>query len=177
MPIRFRPYVAGDAAATLEVFRRAIHTTAAVDYSPDQIESWAPADVDVSAWERKRAERLTAVADDGGTVVGFTDVDHDGYIDMLFVDPAVGRRGVATSLVTWAAQRAESLGARFLRTSASITARPFFIAQGFVVDEERRPVVRGVAMPNYAMGRSLAPTTPVPTAPSEHGQSLLPGQS
>ncbi|NQU36652.1 MAG: GNAT family N-acetyltransferase [Actinobacteria bacterium] len=149
-----RSYAVGDASATLEVFRRAIYTTAARDYSRHQIEAWCPRDIDQSAWSRTRAERHTAVADDAGTVIGFTDIDHDGYIDMLYVDPAASRRGVATGLVAWAAREAAKSGAGVLRTNASITACPFFIAVGFTVDEERRVVTGGVEFRNYAMSRS-----------------------
>ena len=61
-----------------------------------------------------------------------------GYIDMC-VDPATGRRGIATALLLWARTEAKRLGSSTLTTHASITARPFFEAQGFVVDEERHP--------------------------------------
>lgn len=160
MLVRVRPYTVADAAATLDVFRRAIHTIAAVDYSPDHIEAWAPAEIELSVWARERAERNTAIADQAGAVVGFTDVDHDGYIDMLFVDPAVSRQGIASLLVAWATQQAEMSGARIMRTNASITARPFFVAAGFAVDQERHVVVRGVSMRNYAMSKSLVTKTP-----------------
>ncbi len=97
----------------------------------------------------------TAVASIEGVVVGFADVDHEGYIDMLFVHPSSGRRGVAAALLAWIETEAARLGATSLLTHASITARPFFGSNGFVVVEERQPIIRGVALQNYAMRRSL----------------------
>jgi putative acetyltransferase len=44
-----------------------------------------------------------------------------------------------------------------VRTHASITARPFFEAHGFRVDEVRHPVRNGVTFENFAMSRPLGP--------------------
>src|SRR5680860_743598 len=47
-------YTELDAVATLDVFLRAIRTTASRDYSPEQIAVWAPGDTDLTAWNTKR---------------------------------------------------------------------------------------------------------------------------
>lgn len=69
----------------------------------------------------------------------------------------VTRHGVASELLGWAARTAVALGAPELTTHASITARPFFEAQGFVVVAEQHPVLRGVEPRNDRMRRPLAP--------------------
>ncbi|MCB7137304.1 GNAT family N-acetyltransferase [Cellulosimicrobium marinum] len=155
--MHLRDYESADAAATLDVFRRAVRGTASRDYSPEQVRAWAPDDVDVARWAARRAAARTQVAEHEGRVVGFTDVDAEGYVDMLFVDPGVVRQGVASALLGWVAATARSDGATELTTHASVTARPFFEARGFVVVAERRPVLRGVEMVNYAMRRPLDP--------------------
>ncbi|MEK8229177.1 GNAT family N-acetyltransferase [Oerskovia sp. M15] len=48
---------------------------------------------------------------------------------MLFVDPAVTRRGVATALLEHVTRIARGHGAVELTTYASLTARPFFEAR------------------------------------------------
>ncbi len=150
-----RPHLASDAAASREVFYASIRITAAADYSPGQINAWASPDITVGDWTTKRMAGNTAVAVIDDIVVGFTDVDEGGYIDMLFVHPSHGRRGVATALLGWVKAEAARLGASSLLTHASITARPFFESQGFIVIEERRPPVRGVELQNYVMRRLL----------------------
>jgi len=155
MTLRIRPYAASDAAPTLAVFLRAIRTTASADYSAEQVAVWAPDDLDPSAWDERRRARNTAVAESDGGVVGFTDVDDTGYVDMMYVDPAAGRRGVASALLEWAAEEAANAGADRLHTHASITARPFFEAHGFRVDAVRHPVQNGLVFENYAMSRAL----------------------
>lgn len=157
MTLRLRRYTAADADATLDVFRRAVRTTAARDYSPEQVAAWAPDEPDAGTWGARRSARATVVAEDDGRVVGFTDVDATGYLDMMYVDPDAARRGVATALLAWAVEEATRAGAASLRTHASITARPFFEAHGFRVDEVRHPVRNGVVFENFAMSRPIGP--------------------
>ncbi|KQR08658.1 hypothetical protein ASF78_19400 [Cellulomonas sp. Leaf334] len=152
-----RDYDESDGPATLEVFRRAIRRTAARDYTPEQVAAWASDDIDPDGWAARRRSARTRVAEVDGRVAGFTDVDERGYVDMLFVDPAVARRGVATALLGWATATAQELGATELSTHASLTARPFFEAHGFVVVVEQQPVLRGVALTNFVMRRALEP--------------------
>lgn len=155
--IEVRPFTRGDSHATLELFLRAIRETAAPDYSPEQIEAWASDDIDSAEWLDRRAQQNTAVALADGVVAGFADVDAAGYIDMMFVDPRFARRGVATQLFYWILMTARRDAAQNLTTNASITARPFFEAHGFLVTRERQTVVRGVALTNYAMNRAVRP--------------------
>ena len=155
-PATVRDYVPADAAKTLAVFLGAVTITASVDYSPEQIAAWAaPQDREINAWDSARAERGTFMAVLDGDIAGFSDVNADGYIHMLFVAPRFGRRGVASSLVAAVEQRARRLGATSLSTNASITARPFFEQHGFVVVAEQRPITRGVSMTNYRMLKQL----------------------
>jgi putative acetyltransferase len=155
--MHLRPYVPADASPTLDVFRRAVRLTAASDYSPVQLEAWASDDIDPREWAARRLAADTVVAVDEGHVVGFIDVDVLGYIDMLYVDPAFGCRGIATALLGVVVDAALLAGVGELTTHASVTARGFFAKHGFVVVTERRPVVRGVEIGNFAMRRPLAP--------------------
>lgn len=153
--MHLRAYAPDDAGPTLEVFRRAVRLTAARDYTAEQVAAWAPDDLDPAAWAERRAASRTRVAERDGEVVGFTDVDASGYVDMLFVDPAAARQGVARALLAWAAETATADGATELTTDASVTARPFFEALGFAVVAEQHPVRRGVTLTNYRMRRPL----------------------
>ena len=139
------------------MFRRAIRVTAARDYTPEQVAAWASDEIDPAGWDARRRASRTRVAEVDGSVAGFTDVDERGYVDMMFVDPAFARRGVASALLDWAESTARELGAVELSTHASLTARPFFEAHGFSVVVEQRPVLRGVALTNFVMRRDLTP--------------------
>jgi putative acetyltransferase len=156
MTITLRRYESRDAAATLDVFYRAIHVTAASSYSPAQIAVWAPENIDVDSWSRKQGSRNAVVAEVDGEVAGFSDVDAQGYIDMMFVAPEYGRTGVATSLMSWIREEATRFGARSLSTNASEAAKQFFEKQGFTVSEHRSFLRDDVVMTNYAMSTPLA---------------------
>lgn len=60
--VLIRKYGDLDAAATLEVLRRAIRVTASRDYAPEQIAAWAPADTSITAWDTRRAAARIVVA-------------------------------------------------------------------------------------------------------------------
>lgn len=150
-----RAYRESDASETFDVFARAIRQTASRDYTAQQVEAWSGVNRDLGVWNRARTTANTQVAQIDGRVVGFTDVDEHGYIDMLFVEPRDVRKGVASALLAWAAETARAAGATQLSTHASITARAFFEARGFVVDEQRAPIVRGVSLTNFAMSRQI----------------------
>jgi putative acetyltransferase len=154
--IQLRPYVDDDAASTLATFLSAVTVTAASDYSPEQVAAWsAPQERRLDQWNQRLAERGTIVATIDGELAGFSDVSDEGYIDMMFVDPQFGRRGVASNLLEEAEGRALAHGATTLWTDASITARPFFERHGFTVIAEQHPVTRGVSMTNYRMCKAL----------------------
>ena len=154
MPVRLRPYTSDDADATLHLFRDAIRTTAAADYSAEQIDAWAGSGP-VDGWDAKLLRNGTVVAEVDGTVAGFSDVDDDGYVDMMFVSPHHARTGVGSALLRWVEAEARRRSAARLTTHASETARPFFEAHGFRVDARRTPTVRGVRLHNYAMSKPL----------------------
>ena len=151
-----RAYDESDAEATLRVFLRAVRVTASKDYSPEQIAAWGSDDISLDVWAVKRLQTDTVVAVEGDEVLGFSDVDDRGYVDMMFVDPAVTRRGVASALLDHVTRMAREHGAVELTTYASLTARPFFEKHGFVVVEERQPVLRGVSLTNFSMRKPLA---------------------
>jgi putative acetyltransferase len=153
--MRIRPYVEDDGPATLDVFLRAVRGTASRDYTEEQVAAWAPDDMDLERWARRRASASTLVAVDGERVVGFADLVDDGHVDMTFVDPGFGRRGVATALLEAVVVTARSRRLDRLTVFASITARPFFERQGFVLDDQVQVELDGVMLTTNAMSREL----------------------
>jgi putative acetyltransferase len=154
--VLIRAYEEKDASATLDVFLRAVTETASADYTPEQVAAWAgPKERDLAGWHRRRASSTTIVAEIDGRVIAFTDVSDTGYIDMMFVSPDVGRRGVATAMLAELRTFAQSRNLPELSTHASITARPFFERNGFIALEERHSTVYGVQLRNYRMSHPL----------------------
>lgn len=160
-----RTYRGGsDAEDTLRCFQAAIIETAGADYDPVQIVAWAGAASaseeldrdDLEAWDARRRAAHTVVADVDGGVVGFADFRDDAVLDMLFVHPDFGGRGVGRLLIETVQREAAAAGHTSLTTYASRTARPVFERLGFTVVAERpHNAVRGVTVPNYEMRWAL----------------------
>jgi putative acetyltransferase len=153
-PIIVRPYGGQqDAEGTYAVFTSAITRTASADYDPEQIDAWLGArPADVEKWNGRRTAARTWVATADGRVVGFSDLVDDGLLDMLFVHPDFGGRGVARLLVGTVKREAARAGLPALRTRASRTAKPAFERFGFrVVAFRPDNRVGGQIVPNYEM--------------------------
>jgi putative acetyltransferase len=155
--ITLRAYEPSDAAATLNVFTEAVTQTAAAHYTAEQIDAWAkPGRRDLTVWDKAMSERASVVAIQSAEVVGFSDVDQRGYIDMLFVSPRHLRRGIARTLLLFVEQQARSAATAELTSDVSVAARPFFERFGFDVVREQRPVKDGVEFTNYRMRKRLS---------------------
>jgi putative acetyltransferase len=156
--MELRPYRDEDSGATRGVFERAVRLTASGDYSAEQVEAWAPSALsasDLADWSVERAAVQTVVAAEGDEVLGFSDLVDGRLLDMLYVDPAAGRRGIATALLDHILSLAHDDGATEIETYASLTARPLFERHDFAVIEQRAVHVRGVSMTNFRMRRPL----------------------
>lgn len=153
--LRIRPYRDTDARATRSIFQRAVRVTAAAHYTAEQLAAWVPDDPAVAVlddWGARRAAVTTWVAELDDSAVGFTDLDIEtGYLDMLFVDPGAGRRGVGSALIRQVLDEARAVGLREVTVQASRTAQPVFERHGFVVVREQRVERRGVLIENAVM--------------------------
>ena len=149
---RFRP---GDEAALFNVYFTAIHEVASRNYSPEQVEAWAPADLDTDLWANRVRGIRPYVVELGGEIVGYADLQPDGYVDHFFVSGAHPRQGIGTRLMARIHEEARSLGLTELTSDVSTTAEPFFALHGFKVVERRFPVLRGVTLQNALMRKEL----------------------
>ncbi len=150
-----RTYRPDDLDALIELFTSAVRQVASRDYSPAQIEAWAPVAVNRAQWKTRLGGRPTYVVEAGGQIVGFSDLEPDGHIDMLFVHADHQGRGIARALLDHIHGRAGEQGISRLFTEASITARPFFERKGFEVVEAQDVELRGQTFRNYHMAKSL----------------------
>lgn len=154
--VAVRAYDPADAPGTLALFLAAVTETASADYTVEQIDAWADREGrDLGRWDAAMRARGAFVAEIGAELAGFSDVGPDGYVDMMFVAPRFLRRGVARTLLVHGEALARGRGALELSADVSITARPFFESQGFVVEAQQSPVRRGVALTNFRMTKPL----------------------
>jgi len=150
-----RPYQPSDCRETAELFYNTIHAVNARDYSRKQLDAWAPDGMDLNQWNQSFQGRYCAVAAEGGTIVGFGDIDAAGYLDRLYVHKDYQGRGVATAIL----DRLELAVQGGIVSHVSITARPFFEKRGFQVVQEQQVERRGVLLTNFIMKKERSAHT------------------
>ncbi len=155
-PIVVHPYQAGDEVALWNVFYSAVRVTARRDYSQAQVEVWAPDDPDRDRWKERIAGIAPFVASVVGRVVGYADVQPNGYIDHFFVSAEMARQGVGAELMNVIHQTARERGLLRLFSDVSLTARPFFEHFGFAVETFQTVTLRGVEFTNMRMSKRLS---------------------
>ncbi len=148
-----RSYQPEDLDSLIAIFLAAIRQTAAEHYTLSQIDAWARVSRDV--WATRRAEHPTWVAELQGRPVGFTDLEADGHVDMLYVDPSFQRRGVATLLLQTVEESARAGAMTRLYSEVSLTARPTFERAGFNVVTPERVFRNGQWFDRFQMEKHL----------------------
>lgn len=149
-----RNFEKGDEAALWQIFFSAIHETAGADYTPEQINAWAPEDVDLAKWANRIRNISPLVAEQNGKIIGYADVQSNGYIDHFFVSPAFTRQGVGSLLMRKIHDTAIDHGTESLFADVSVTARPFFEKWEFGVEASQDVCIRGVTLNNFRMRKS-----------------------
>lgn len=149
--IHIRRYKEGEETILFDIYYSAIHLVASRDYTVEQIQAWAPQELNAARWRERIRGINPFVAELDRELVGYADVQSDGYIDHFFVSGRHPRKGIGTQLMKRIFEEAATLGVASLSSDVSRTAQPFFAKFGFVVVEQRRPVIRDVVIPNALM--------------------------
>lgn len=150
--MKLRLYHPVDCPTLVQLFYDTVHTVCAVDYSPAQLDAWAPRESDIAAWDKAFQCRTTLVAEESGAVWGFGNIGPDGYLDLLYVHKNHQRQGVAAVLCDFL----ETLyPVDRVTVHASKTARPFFERRGYRVLRSQQVERRGQRLINYVMEKEL----------------------
>jgi putative acetyltransferase len=153
--ITIRPYETADAAKLASLFRDSVRSIAARDYTARQLQAWAPDVMDEGKFGQRCETKMTWVAELEDRIAGFSDLEPDGHVDMLYVHLDFQRRGVARALLHQVEESARRMNLRRLHSEASITARPVFEAMGFRVIVPQTFTLRGESLMNYRMEKRL----------------------
>ncbi len=152
--VEIRRFDCGDEVALFRVHFTAIHDIASRDYSPEQIEAWAPTDTDMVMWADRMHTLRPFVAELDGEIVGYADLQPHGLIDHFYVSGRHPRRGIGKRLMVRIHEEAQALGLMRLTSHVSRTAEPLFTLHGFRVIERAFPVRRGVTLENALMQKA-----------------------
>lgn len=157
MSLHIRTFRKGDEATLRSIFHASIHGLAGTDYTPEQLQAWAPTEYDEGTWAELMQSLQPFLAERDGTVVGYADLQPDGYIDHFFVAGPHAGQGVGRALMAHLHDIARQRGLTELWAKVSLNAEPFFRTQGFLVEERLSFLLRGVPMTHARMRKRLDP--------------------
>ncbi|QEG34852.1 GNAT family N-acetyltransferase [Bythopirellula goksoeyrii] len=146
-----RHYNPNDAVALFDLFLHTVREINSADYDPVQISAWASEEIEFQQWQQRFVGRFAYVAYLDDQIVGFADMTTEGYLDRLFVSSQHQRQGIAKALLAKLKADASESSLSEIITEASITAKPFFEASGFVNVRAQTVELRGVEFLNYRM--------------------------
>lgn len=149
-----RPFLPDDVPMLAAIFAASIQELTGDDYSEAQQEAWMAA-AETEEFGKRLAEDLTLIATLDGSPVGFASLRGTDHIRMLYVHPAVGRRGIATMLVDALEKLAGGRGAAALTVDASDTAQNFFAKRGYTAQQRNSVTINDEWLANTTMKKTL----------------------
>lgn len=145
--MQIRRYKDSDCNEIMNLFYNTVHQINAKDYNRTQLDVWAPLKLDEDRWRETLSNNFTVVAIKDNAIVGFGDIQNDGYLNRLFVHKDLQGRGVATLIC----DSLEKAVKGRITTHASITAKNFFLKRGYRVSKEQQVHRNGISLTNYIM--------------------------
>lgn len=156
MTLLIRQATKGDAPQIMRLFYDTVHTINSKDYTQEQVDVWAPCDMNLERWRDRQDTRMTFVAESDGQILGFAELEASEHIDCFYVHKDFQGQGVGARLLGAIIEMATAdTNAARLFAEVSITARPFFERHGFEVIQSQEVVLHGIALRNDVMERQL----------------------
>ncbi|MBD2523183.1 GNAT family N-acetyltransferase [Nostoc sp. FACHB-133] len=153
--MRLRIYQIADTEEIMKLFYDTIHEVNIHDYTQEQVDAWAPANMDIDLWIKSLGSKFTYVAEENGKIIGFGELEANGHIDRFYCHKDFQRKGIGKKILEQLESKAKALGIERLFTEASITAKPFFISQNFIVVKQQEVERRGQKLINFIMEKSI----------------------
>jgi putative acetyltransferase len=157
--LQVRRYKKKDTKEIIHLFGDTITNINIKDYSQEQVDVWANGNLNEEAWEQRLAESVTYVAVKGEEIIGFTNYNENEEIDLFYVHKNLQRQGIGRTLLAKLEDDAKRNGVKSLSTEASITAKPFFEAHGYIVINKQTKKVKETDFINYKMKKDLTNLT------------------
>jgi len=144
-----------DTQQIAQLFHNTVRLVNIQDYSEKQVNAWSPDELNFRNWLNICSSRFTYVAVKQDKIIGFGELEADGHIDCFYVHHQYQRQGVGSKIYQAIEIKARELKLTRLFTEASMTAKPFFINQGFIVIKQQQVFCRGVAFINFLVEKFL----------------------
>ena len=146
-----------DSREAARLFCETVHAINTRDYTPAQVDAWAPDDdAFIDAMADKLASQRGVGIRERGVLIGFGTLDEHGNIDMLYTHRDRQGQGVASRILLELESMAVASGNALICADVSLTARPFFAHRGYAVVRRQTVMRRGVGLVNFRMDKRLA---------------------
>ncbi len=151
-----RPATISDIPELSELYKNTVLSVNRKDYTAKEVEDWASCGDDLAHLQELFDEQhFIAAENEKSQIVGFASINDTGYMHSLFVHKDFQHQGIATLLYGALEKYAIEKGAEKITSEVSITAKPFFEKQGFVVDEEQKRKANKLYLTNYKMSKII----------------------
>ena len=151
--MEIRKFRKGEEKELWKLFYDTVHNVNIRDYDENQIAAWAPEDIDINVVIQKFRKIDPFVVIKEEKIIGYADIQPDGYIDHFYCHHEFQGQGVGSALFAALEKEARETGILEMYSNVSITARPFFEAMGFSVEKEQIIQVGDQQLKNYRMVR------------------------
>ncbi len=150
--IRIRPALLADGTQIGQLIYDTVRSINRKDYSEEQVNTWAPDPLIYSTYD----ENCAYVAELEGKILGFGNLTSEGYLHRFYVHKDFQNQGIGALLLEALETAAKKLGLKEICTEASITAKPFFLKNGYQIQEQQVKVLNGVSFINYKMRKKIS---------------------
>lgn len=153
--MKIRPYKTEDCEEMIKLFYETVHSVNARDYNESQLNVWAPEEIDVIEWDKSFSRQYTIVVEKNGIIIGFGNINNNGYFDKLFVHKDYQGQGIAKMIADELEKYAYKNKINIITVDASITARPFFEKRGYQIVRQQEVERKGQYLTNFMMKKTL----------------------
>jgi len=153
--MRLRRYRKSDIPQIAKLYYNTIHQVNSKDYSPSQIQAWAPRVYPTRFWATRFQRYTVYVVEVEQHIVGFAEFENNGHIDCFYVHHAWQGKGVGSRLLKAIEHQARRGRLNRLFADVSLTAMPFFKRHGFAIKRKQKKIYRGQRFSQYVMVKLL----------------------
>lgn len=176
-----RKFCPSDFPEILDLFQNTIRSVNCRDYNADQIRVWSNGRKRLESQLEHFSSLYTVVAErpaeiqqpifgasapassleTKGQIVGYGNIDDNGYLDHLYVHKDFQGKGIASRILEKLESHARSVGCAEIEVHASITAKGFFEKYGYTVCKKQTVEREGIGLENFVMRKGLSSSIPV----------------
>lgn len=137
------------------LFYETIQSINSKDYSQEEIDDWSSWKNDVEKWKAGILEEYFVIAQLKDKVVGFASIAKDGYLNFMFTHKDFQRKGIAKTMLAELEIIALQQKNDCIYSDVSITAKDFFLSQGYSVEKQQLKKSREKELINFRMIKQL----------------------